>query len=337
MNFPPYGFMPDDWPAASDMKKPARFVNADGTPASEPQWIAWNDGMADELAAFLWPRFSSGVWQGSAQVSMGALTQADLALMAPLFDMLAQNIAGTSVQHLKLFLAEDPHPPNTAGLLIYAPAAPALLLQHFDQLLLEGAGSIGFPATINLKRRMQRARPYQAALMLAPAAPFRYRAATSATSPAMVSGHCLQASLALVNVVAQHEALHGPLAPAVLGQVQQYFIDAGDRRVFAGVHYPSDNISSWFVALRMCCHVFDTAAKVARARQVLWDAVSQKSNVFLAMQQAVLKNSASPFAAPLKHLTAQAAAACLPPAAANAPKQRAVVATKRSAPKKKKR
>jgi hypothetical protein len=340
MNYPPYGFMPEEWHAEKDLSKPDRFTNADGTPATEPQWIAWHDAMADDLAAFLWPRFVGGVWLGAAQGSMDALTGADLELMGPMFDTLAQVIAGTSLKHEQMFLAEDPRPPNVGGMLIYAPNAPNELVQHFDKLVMDGVARIGFPATINLKRRMQRPRAYQVALLVAPGRPFRYRAASSATSPAMVSGHCLQASMALVNVVAEHEAEQGPLPAAVVSRLQQYFIDAGDRRVFAGVHYPSDNISSWYAGLRLCCHVFDTEAKRARARQVLWDAISQKSTVYLALKQAVLNDAASPFAVPLQRLAAQAAAPCvsaLAPVAQAARANRSVeaVAARRRQPSKK--
>jgi hypothetical protein len=31
----------------------------------------------------------------------------------------------------------------------------------------------------------------------------------------------------------------------------QFGVDIGDRRVFAGVHYPSDNMASWIMALRL--------------------------------------------------------------------------------------
>ena len=36
----------------------------------------------------------------------------------------------------------------------------------------------------------------------------------------------------------------------------QYAVDFGDRRVFAGVHYPSDNLASWVAVLRLIPWVF---------------------------------------------------------------------------------
>ena len=39
------------------------------------------------------------------------------------------------------------------------------------------------------------------------------------------------------------------LTQAQVTALQALAVDMGDRRVFAGVHYPSDNLLSWFVAL----------------------------------------------------------------------------------------
>ena len=311
MDFAPYGHMPDEWNAAADLARPDRFINADGSPANNSQWVAWLESMADELASFLWPRYVKGEWLGAAKAGALTLTRADLKLMGPLFNMLALPATTTStVTHERLFLAEDPQPPNVAGFLHYAPGAPTKFLAHFTRLLLEGGGSVARPASINLKRRMQRPRPYQTSLMVEPSAIFKHRAASSATSPAMISGHCFQGVMALVNVVVEYEALVGqPLDATLLGNVQQYFIDSGDRRVFAGVHYPTDNLSSWFVALRYCCRVF-ASEKRDRARAVLWDAISQKSAVFLALVAAAREDEASPFAGPLKCLVDEARAAC---------------------------
>lgn len=335
MNFPPYGLMPDEWVANKEIEQPERFRNADGSAPSKEQWSAWLDEMAEELALFLWPQFIGGEWHGTATAKMELLTRADLAAMGPLFDKLDQPVAGTTVKHGSLFIAEDPKPPNVAGFLHYAPGAPDKLVKHFDALLLEGGGAVARPVSLNLKRRMQRPRPYQMALMIGPTSPLRYRAASSATSPALVSGHCIQGTMALANVVVKHEALYGKLDDAVLGLMQQYFIDTGDRRVFAAVHYPTDNLSSWYVALRLCCRVFDTPSQAARAREVLWQAIAQKSAVYLAMKRALADDAKSPFAEPLRRLAAEAASPCSPsnPTPANA--ARATARKPKTAPKRK--
>jgi hypothetical protein len=310
MHFSPYGLMPAEWNSNNDLARPPRFRNPDGTPASDAQWLDWVESMADELAEFLWPRWHHGAWVGKADAHMKSLTEADLALMSTLAVRLDQTPQGVKIKHLELFLAEDPKPPNTAGFVQYLPQAPFDLLTHFDASLLAGGGPTTRPASLNLKRRMQRPRPYQAALQLLPkpASDFSYRAASSATSPSLVSGHCIQGSMALANVVVEHESLTGkPLPVNVLDALRRYFMDTGDRRVFAGVHYPSDNLSSWFVALRFCRHVFDTDQARTRARAVLWQGI-QASDVFLALKQAVRGDAKSVFATPLRRLEAEAAA-----------------------------
>jgi hypothetical protein len=235
---------------------------------------------------------------------MDALTQADLELTAKLAPLLVQGVTGTTTTHERLFLAEDPRPPNLAGFLHYAPQAPNRLTKEFDSWLLAGGGTLARPVSLNLKRRMQRPRPYQTALQFKTTPPLPYRAASSATSPSMVSGHCIQGSMALANVVVSFESQFGKLDPTLLGLVQRYFIDSGDRRVFAGVHYPTDNLSSWFVALRLCPRVYGTAEAV-RAREVLWGGI-RASEVYLGLQAAVDHDPASAFATPLKRLQAEA-------------------------------
>jgi hypothetical protein len=304
MEYAPYGLMPEEWNSNTELPRPQAFRNADGTATSPAQWAQWLNDTADDLGSFLWPRFDGSQWIGSAKSEMDALTRADLTLMASLSPQLKQTIPGTTTTHERLFLAEDPKPPNLAGFLHYAPQAPVKLAKQFDSWLLQGGGDMARPVSLNLKRRMQRPRPYQVALQLGIQPVLAYRAASSATSPAMVSGHCIQGSMALANVVVSFESLYGPMEATMLGLVQRYFIDTGDRRVFAGVHYPTDNISSWFVALRLCRRVY-AEAEADRARQVLWSAI-QSGEVFIAIQQAVTNDPKSPFAQPLERLRTEA-------------------------------
>jgi hypothetical protein len=59
----------------------------------------------------------------------------------------------------------------------------------------------------------------------------------------------------------------------------QYAVDFGDRRVMAGVHYPSDNLGSWLLALDLIPRVCspDTGAEVKRR---IWTAISARSVIF---------------------------------------------------------
>ena len=132
---------------------------------------------------------------------------------------------------------------------------------------------------------------------------FFYASAKSADTPSLVSGHCLQGVIGgctaffklepHLNAVAQSKEF-----------LQQLTVDPGDRRVFAGVHYPSDNIASWYCALRLCSNLFGDEGK--NVKDFLWGAIN-RSSVFLAVKQAVNTDPKSPFASGLRRLELEAA------------------------------
>jgi hypothetical protein len=113
--------------------------------------------------------------------------------------------------------------------------------------------------------------------------PLVVQASRSAITPAMISGHCIQGTLALAQVqLALGEVLQA--TSGLTDDMQRFLIDTGDRRVFAGLHYPSDNLGSWFTALSLCQHVFgDRAAEI---RSHLWHAITTHSSVYEAMVRA---------------------------------------------------
>jgi hypothetical protein len=301
-SLPPYGFIPSKFgPEKEEM--PARFRDARGGQALPSDWDTWLDAAAIALGDAIWPRYVAGTgWQGGAKAFMDSLTMADLALIDSLRDRLDQPIHGSSATHRQLFEIEDKQPPSLEGLLFYLPKFETSLHANFKRLVIEGAIELGGQPTFALKRRMQRPRPYQCSLLLRSGAPFRHEVASSAVTPALVSGHCLQASLALVNVVIGLEAATGATLPlTTLQALQRYLIDAGDRRVYAGVHFPSDNLSSWACGLSLCAHYFDPT-EAARARHVLWDAVTQHSEVYLAVKKQADIDKGNPLAQPLAWL-----------------------------------
>lgn len=333
----PWGFMKPAYAGAVDGKHPEKFRLRDGTRPTAAQWTAWLDDLADDLATFLWPRYAGGSWVGAATGWMTELSIVDLALMPALATQLDTLIGSTTITHKALFVAEDEAPPSITGFLHYHPAAGTPRLKKMPALIAEGGGAFAGLVALCIKQRMQRPRPYQVAMMLGGAG-LKHETANSAITPSLISGHCIQGAMALVNVV--HGLEHRPdgsvepLDPTFLGHLQAFLIDGGDRRVFAGVHYPSDNISSWYCALRMCRHFFfdaagdpaQTATDQERARAVLWDAVSSKSAVYSAIQRAVAAGTAPALAGPLQRLQDEAApAAAAQPAAARraaAPKRK---------------
>jgi hypothetical protein len=67
-------------------------------------------------------------------------------------------------------------------------------------------------------------------------------------------------------------------------------VDFGDRRVLAGVHYPSDNVGSWITAMLICEHVCADGGRLGR--EFLWRSISTKSMVYAAIAQAIARNEA---------------------------------------------
>jgi len=73
------------------------------------------------------------------------------------------------------------------------------------------------------------------------------------THPSLISGHSIQGIL-LSRMVLEFWLQNNEIEKFDKNDIQikslaQYAVNFGDRRVFAGVHYPSDNNASWFVAL----------------------------------------------------------------------------------------
>ena len=60
--------------------------------------------------------------------------------------------------------------------------------------------------------------------------------------------------------------------PALL----QLAVDIGDRRVFAGIHYPSDAIASWIVVKTLADHVF----RNSEVKGLLLEAIKTRSEVY---------------------------------------------------------
>jgi hypothetical protein len=104
---------------------------------------------------------------------------------------------------------------------------------------------------LRLKHTFQRPRPFQLALTSPP----EVWIATSAQSPSFPSGHALQSMLGAVGLLTQRG--FGRLDPSRKDSDSEadlfvrWVAGVGDRRVIAGLHYPSDNLASWIVAVSL--------------------------------------------------------------------------------------
>lgn len=109
------------------------------------------------------------------------------------------------------------------------------------------------------KLYFRRPRPQQVAFQLG-ISDFKHHQALwsvhTGNHPSLVSGHCIQGLLLSCCLVDETIKKNGYISDELLEKYRQYAVDVGDRRVFAGVHYISDNIASWISVLRVIPWIF---------------------------------------------------------------------------------
>jgi hypothetical protein len=274
---PPYGQIADRYLDAS-RKPPARWQSA----KSYPDWCFETLRV---LVKELWPAWKGARgWVGRTLHDMHSLSLADLELMKPLMG-LQPHPAGLvrtldAKTEAQLFFEEDEGGKSLDSYALYDPAAAgfeAKLKQRFTSGLWERAGATVF----YFKENLQRPRPNTYAL-LADKKLSKLLPAESAHHPSMISGHALQGLFGAAEIMLATDA-HRAGAPRTthgldMEALAQFAVDFGDRRVIAGVHYPSDNLASWYVALSLVEHVY-TAAEATDVRAFMRRAI-KKSRVF---------------------------------------------------------
>ena len=284
ISFPPYGEFARVYRESVDVTSlaPNAWRPTLPKPERELTWLEWRDETVKLIAATLWPQWSEAqkAWINPDHAAMEALTLADFDLFVELgqsgiFDSQpASPVAATSIPtHRQYFVDED-----TAKLgdryYFYDTTLPAAQLDKvvpdLRAALKDKAGSV----SIQVKQLLQRPRAYQVAKILG--RDHKLELATTSMTSSMSSGHCFQGCLVAVGIYeAWIQRGYSP-SPDQLTALAQYGVDIGDRRVFAGVHYPSDNLSSWIMDLRLIGEV----APDKRIGKFLADAIVQRSTVF---------------------------------------------------------
>jgi hypothetical protein len=285
INIPPYGVINQDGATyLAGRPIPAGFrVKPSSTLVSDAiEWEKWLETLANEMADFLWPIYENGAWKGKSSSNAEALTRADLQLMQTLTPKIDERIIGNNsltVLQRAAFKQEDDAPPGPS-FAYYQPRMPAVLSEELGKVIMVGGANIARPASQALKRLFQRPRPQHMALLMG-MEDLKVQASITAITPAMISGHCIQGTMALAHVIfSMGEALNTIAGSS--DDIEKYLIDTGDRRVYAGLHYPSDNLGSWYVSLRMCDHLYGIKAPAVKAQ--LWKSI-QAGQVFKAVHQ----------------------------------------------------
>lgn len=297
LTFPPYGRMvaefeerlgqgtaPDDW-------------------YSGENWLTWRGKLLEIITTLLWPTydFETLTWQGGATGRMPDLTETDFHLLEGLRPYLRLNVPNLAkpISHFEMFELED-HAENKlereAGvdrgvdltLRSYLEGRASKLtidtLAHWiESGMLRKAGSLA----MQLKRVLQRPRAYQVSDSLGKTW-FTHHQALSSPSASMISGHAFKGCT--MGVASFYHATALGCGPQVFDALAQIAVDFGDRRVFAGVHYPSDNMGSWISAMLICKHACADGGGLGR--EFLWQAISERSAVYAAVAQAIADGQA---------------------------------------------
>lgn len=286
--FPPYGHMIKEW------------EDDTGTPQAPDEWKgrmkyeAWIDAMARLFGDILWPRFdeASRSWTGKAVPMMEDLTELDFTLFSDLRKKIHDPFPGVGQfpTHYEVFQMEDEADAKQAGsptidrgpdkslrliqAALLAPAqVEALVTAHMTGVR-RGANNVD----LDLKVRMQRPRAYQMAWIMEK--DFSHQMAKSALTPSMISGHCFETLTGGAHAYRLASAEH--YSDDAIDALARWTVEVGDRRVYAGVHYPSDNISSWITALLLAPEIGIAESEVAW----LWEIVQARSLVYRAVDDA---------------------------------------------------
>lgn len=282
--FPPYGIVPEYLVTRASGKEepPAHFLPTKPMDERRVAKTTFVRQFVDEVRDKYWPEWDPQTgWVGGAVPHMNAMTATDFELfrsirpLLTIYPALPQGAQTLPRTHAACFATEDINDPkNPTGTFdefqYYVPDVPATLVKSFGQIFLDGmrlkVGSI----SMELKARFQRPRAYQVAI-LHRVTDLSYVLAATATHPSLTAGHCLQGLMAgaFVDAVWKGQPTY---VDGVSAALAQYSTDFGDRRVLAGVHYPSDSLITWLVAWRLIDYVFE-AGQQARARAFVKQAI----------------------------------------------------------------
>jgi hypothetical protein len=290
---PPWGQMEDELlEAIDDPLIPPDWVPPGGGAPTPKKYIRWLNELRDEIDNLIWPAFVPGRDRWNTP-HVHELNDADFTLMKPLrrqMDTPINAAVPTTVLHHHLFLEEDDESGNFGNQYErYDPAAPKEVRESLRSTIRKGIVAKSGSLDLQLKQIFQRPRAYQVAFIQGRKG-FSHIDAITAHTPSLVSGHCLQSTSGCCAAFLQFRQ---SLTPDSLEALKQLTVDVGDRRVMAGVHYPSDSLSSWLSVFTLISRVFGNDAE--DVMDFLWSAVSTHSAVFAAVRAHVKKHRQSPY------------------------------------------
>ena len=284
---PPYGYMTDGFQQILNEGPdvPVAFMPNADQDTRTAKWLDFRDETRAIVRECLWPEWDPNEqeWVGDAGCRMYALTATDLTLVAKFrTQVLAQEQPDSPVGdparpvHETFYRVED-----DSGLFdqyhFYDFTISADLIEQFRKAFDNKATDKFGTAHLQFKTFFQRPRPFQTQFLLSRPT-FQPLRSINAGSPSLCSGHSFQGVIGSGAVI-EFVLLNGiRLSTGSWCALRQHAVDIGDRRVFAGLHYPGDNLASWIIAMRLANLVFPNPM----VKVHLWKAISRQSLVFQA-------------------------------------------------------
>jgi hypothetical protein len=138
--------------------------------------------------------------------------------------------------------------------------APAERMIIFDEFLHYVRKTT--PLIFKIKRELDRVRPATASYLLDQGRLHRMKEGKLARHASFISGHAAQGLLAAINISVQRPNLIANEKK----QLHAWAHNLGLRRIWGGLHYPSDNLGAWIFTLRLLPKIYDgNNLKIARS------------------------------------------------------------------------
>lgn len=293
MQLPPYGLLSNEYQVALSDKP---MLDWQGSSAQYQRFIK---EMRRDIATHIWPAYDyrRGKWKGAASEFAEAATKAELKICIDRFqragilerypqacDSLPEPFRRNHLWHFRVEDGQEHQEPfldalaSKTSINNYLYYDPSYDPDVFVSVFL-GQARRKIHGLFDFKPYFARPRPHQVASIYG-LDKFQTRIAEigrhTGLHPALISGHSVQGIL-LSSLVLETWLDAGEPSRESTEQLGWYAVDLGDRRVFAGVHYPTDNIASWILSLRLIPRAYRHTDKIL---SFALNAITQKSLVY---------------------------------------------------------
>jgi PAP2 superfamily len=293
MQLPPYGKMSEEYGKLLQDPPMPDWRRDEPEPERTARFEKWRVEMRDRLAKHVCPYYdqSSG-WKGDAAARAVDATKAEITVMIDHLQgkasylgkkPVSDNLQADSFVHDHLYhfrLEDDLKAPLAVNYEEYDCKLTPGQLNHARSVM-DDAYSKKTGGLFYFKGEFLRPRPYQTSMIFG-RHEFTSRTARTALHSAFPSGHCVEGMLFTCALADSWFTDNAVPSLGSLASLRQFAVDFGDRRVFAGVHYPADNIASWIIALNLIPDLYRNREKIL---EFAFRAIVEHSTVYKVVQE----------------------------------------------------